>query len=233
MQTAVDGAEADPTVVVSNAAAPAELKVPYVITFDLTNDCEMLKEFHRDFGTKYNGWLNDDGSISVGWVNLLRYVIGQPAQQTILAIAQKYSWREIWNDEKVRAEFQNALQANLPAASKLRTNGKEFFTNFQVTVLKPDPMDDGLKGAIIAEQKAIADARAAEAKGVADARATEAKAKADIVAAQAQTELARQRALQQQAEIAGYPSAEDYLKAAAIAAGQNPYQPTYVVPQGG
>lgn len=40
-------------------------------------------------------------------------------------------------------------------------------------------------------------------------------------------------ALQKQAEIAGYPSAEDYLKAKAIESGQNPYQPSYVVPQAG
>ena len=57
--------------------------------------------------------------------------------------------------------------------------------------------------------------------------------KAEIAAAQAQTELARQRALQQAAEITGYPSVEDYLRAKAIEAGQNPYQPTYVVPQAG
>ncbi|WP_441958306.1 hypothetical protein [Mycolicibacterium houstonense] len=40
-------------------------------------------------------------------------------------------------------------------------------------------------------------------------------------------------ALQKQAEFAGYPSAEDYLKAKAIESGQNRYQPSYVVPQAG
>ena len=99
--------------------------------------------------------------------------------------------------------------------------------------MKPDPVDEGLKDAIIAEQKAIADARAAEAKGVADANAARAKAEADKATAQAQTELARQVALQKQAEIAGYPNVEAYLRALAIERGQNPYQPTYVVPQAG
>ncbi len=225
--------EAPPTIVVSNASAPAELQVPVVITFDLTTNCDMLMDFHRDFGTKYQGWLDDDGLVTTGWVNLLRYVIGQPAEQVLISVAQKYTWREIWNDEKVRIEFQNALRDALPGASKARTDGREFFTNFQVTVMKPDPVDEGLKEAIIAEQKAIADARAAEAKGVADANAARAKAEAEKTAAQAQTELARQQALQKQAEIAGYPSADDYLRAKAIEAGQNPYQPTYVVPQAG
>lgn len=226
-------AEAEPTTVVSNATAPAELLVPVVITFDLTTDCGMLMDFHRDFGTKYQGWLDDNGLVTTGWVNLLRYVIGQPAEQVLISVAQKYTWREIWNDERVRIEFQNALRDALPGASKARTDGREFFTNFQVTVMKPDPLDEGLKAAIIAEQKAIADARAAEAKGVADANAARSKAEAEKVAAQAQTELARQVALQKQAEIAGYPSADDYLRAKAIESGLNPYQPTYVVPQAG
>ena len=99
--------------------------------------------------------------------------------------------------------------------------------------MKPDPVDPGLKEAIIAEQQAIAQANAAKAKGVADAEAAKAKADAEVIAARAQTELARQLALQKQAEIAGYPSADDYLRAKAIEAGQNPYQPTYVVPQAG
>ena len=157
-------------------------------------------------------------------------MIGQPAEQTLISVAQKYPWREIWNDEKVRIEFQEALRNALPNVSKARTDGKEFFTNFQVTVMKPDPVDAGLKEAIIAEQKAIADARAAEAKGVADANAARAKAEADKAAAQAQTELARQVALQKQAEISGYPSVDDYLKSKAIEAGQNPYQPSYAAP---
>ena len=160
---------APPTIVVSNASAPAELQVPVVITFDLTTNCDMLMDFHRDFGTKYQGWLDDDGLVTTGWVNLLRYVIGQPAEQVLISVAQKYTWREIWNDEKVRIEFQNALRDALPGASKARTDGREFFTNFQVTVLNPDPVDEGLKEAIIAEQKAIADARAADVAKVARA----------------------------------------------------------------
>jgi len=227
------GAERGPYVVVSNAKAPAELLVPVSVTFDLTTDCEKLKSFHREFGTKYQGWLDDDGLPSEGWKQLLNYVVGQPLEQTLIRLSQKYTWQQIWNDEAIRAEFQNALQQELPNASKNRTNGEDYFSNFQVTVLKPEPSDEGLKEAIIAEQKAIADARATEAKGVADANAKKAATEAEILAAQAQTELARQRALQQSAEIAGYPSVDDYLRAKAIEAGQNPYQPTYVVPQAG
>ena len=70
------GSERGPYTVVSNREAPAELNVPVVVTMDLTNDCELLAEFHRNLGTKYNGWLNDDGSVSEGWLALLNYVVG-------------------------------------------------------------------------------------------------------------------------------------------------------------
>lgn len=209
-------AEAPPTVVVSSAEAPAELTVPVTVTFDLTKDCDKLKQFHRDFGTKYRGWLNDDGSVSQGWKDLLNYVIGQPLRNTLVSIAQKYSWRQIWNDEKVRTEFQQALTTTLPKVAQERTNGVDYFSNFAVTVMKPDVVNSDLKAAIVLEQNSIAQANAAKAKGVADAEATKAKADADVIAARAETELARQRALQQQAETAGFPTVEDYIRNKAV-----------------
>ncbi|SKT46504.1 membrane protease subunit, stomatin/prohibitin [Mycobacteroides abscessus] len=218
--TGADGSERKPYVVVSSAEAPAELKVPVVVTMDLTSDCDKLSQFHRDFGTKYQGWLNDDGTQSAGWVQLVNYVVGQPLEQTLTSVAQKFTWRQIWNDEKVRIEFQNALKNTLPGASKARTDGQEYFTNFQVTVMKPEPVDAALKDAINREQSSVADANAKKAA-----------ADAEVKAAQSQTEVARQKALQQQATIAGYPDIESYLRDQLIAKGGNPYQPTYVVPQ--
>ena len=215
--TGESGAEAPATVVVSSAEAPAELTVPVTVTFDLTTDCDALMEFHREFGVKYGGWLNDDGTVSEGWINLLRYVIGQPLENTLVSVAQKSPWRQIWNDEKVRVEFQNALRETLPKVSKERTNGKEYFTNFQVTVMKPDLVDQNLKASINAEQRAIADAARARSK-----------AEEEIAVAKKETEVARERALQKAAEIAGYPSVDDYLKEKLIEKGGNPYQPVIV-----
>lgn len=210
-------AERKPYVVVSNASAPAEMKVPVTVTFDLTNDCEKLKQFHRDFGTKYLP-NNDDVIVAddPGWINLLNYVIGQPLEQTLISISQKYEWRQIWNDESVRAEYVNALQKALPEQSKARTNNVDYFSNFRVTVGKPDPVDGGLKQAIVNEQNAIANARATEAQGVADANARKAKADADVTAAVAETKVAEQQAMTRAAEIKGFPDVESYLRAQCI-----------------
>lgn len=225
-------AERPPYIVVSNAKAPAEMKVPVTVTFDLTDNCEDLKQFHRDFGTKYLPTDEDQVIVdqNTGWISLLNYVVGQPLEQTLISISQKYEWRQIWNDEKVRGEYVGALQKLLPQEAKARTNGKEYFSNFRVTVGKPSPVDGNLTAAITNEQAAVANARAAEAKAVADAKATEAKgvadanarraqAEADVAAAQAETEVARQEALTRAAQIAGYPNPDAWLRAKCIEAG--------------
>ncbi len=211
--------------VVSNAKSPAEMKVPVTVTFDLTEDCEKLKQFHRDFGSKYLP--NDQDKVDVDktsqWVDLLNYVIGQPLEQTLIRISQKYEWRQIWNDEQVRGEYIAALQEALPKESAARTNNTDYFTNFRVTVGKPDPVDANLKAAITREQQAKADAQATESKGVADANARKAQAEADVEAAKAETAVAQQEALTRAAAIAGYPDPETYLRAKAIEAGITPW----------
>jgi hypothetical protein len=220
-----------PYVVVASAKAPAEMDVPVSVTFDLTQDCEKLKKFHSEFAAGYSGWLNDDGSESDGWKALVAHVIGQPLQDTLNGVAQQYGWQDIWNNEQVRTEFRQEIDKNLPAASKARTNGVEYFSNFQVTVLKPTPVNAGLKAAIEEQQRLVQVAQGIQAQGVAQANADKAKAEAEVAAAEAQTKAAVQKALAQQAEINGFGSVDAYLKWVCIKQNCNPYQPTYVVPQ--
>lgn len=219
-----------PYVVVASAKAPAEMDVPVSVTFDLTQDCDKLKKFYAEFAAGYSGTLNDDGTESDGWKALVNHVIGQPLQDALNGVAQKYPWQDIWNNEDVRNEFRLEIDKQLPAASKARTNGVEYFSNFQVTVLKPTPVNPELKNAIEAQQAAVQRAQALQAQGVAEANADKAKADAEVAAAEAQTKLAQQKALQQQAEIAGYPNIDAYLRALAIKQGLNPFQPQ-LVPQ--
>ncbi|GAA5159256.1 SPFH domain-containing protein [Ornithinimicrobium tianjinense] len=216
--TGGEGAERTPYVVVSNASAPAELTVPVVVTMDLTQDCDALMDFHRNMGTKYSAWMDSERQPSDGWTSLLNYAVGQPTEVTLVRLAQKYPWQEIWNDETIRAEFEKTLAAELPKRIQDRTGG-EYFTNIQVTVGKPDPVNDELKAAIAREQTAVAEANAKREA-----------ADADLAVAESETKVAKQRALQQQAEIEGYPSVEDYLRAQLIDQGGNPYQPTVVWP---
>lgn len=212
--------------VVSSNEAPANMLVPVVVTFSLTQDCNLLKKFHAEIATKYHGWINQDGTETEGWKKLVDYTVGQPLQATLLRVAQKYPWQKIWNDGTVVQEFQNALLAELPDATKNRTNGTEYFTGFQVQVFKPTPENPELVQAIEQQQASVQQAQAAQAKGVADAKAAEAKAEADTKAALAQTTLAQQQALQKEAEINAYGGIDGYLRHEAIEKGINPYQPT-------
>jgi hypothetical protein len=220
-----------PYIVVASAKAPAEMDVPVSVTFDLTQDCDKLKRFYSEFAAGYGGVLNDDGSESDGWKALVNHVIGQPLQDTLNGVAQNYPWQDIWNNEEVRTKFREEIDKNLPAASKARTNGVEYFSNFQVTVLKPTPVNQGLKDAIEEQQRVVQVAQAQQAKGVAEAAAAKAKADADVAAATAETQVALQNAIKQQAEINGYGSIDGYLRALCIKQNCNPFQPTYVVPQ--
>lgn len=214
------GSERKPYVVVSSKEAPAELNVPVTVTFDMTSNCDLLKKFHAQLGTKYSAWMVDDGNnglkTSQGWTDLLDFVVGQPTNNTLIRLSQTYTWQQIWNDDSVRTTFQQTLQKELPDAVKSRCDGETYFTNFQVVVGKPDPVDPKLKDAIAQQQTSVAQANAA--KQAADAQ---------VATAEAQTKVAQQEALQKQAEIAGYPSVEAYLQALAIEKGMNPFQPNY------
>jgi SPFH domain / Band 7 family len=207
------GAERGPYVVLSNSKDQAYMNVPLTVTFDLTTDCDKLKDFHRNYGTKYQAWLDDNGNTTSKWVELLQYVIGQPTEQTLLAVSQKYTYQQLWNDEAVRQEYKNALQIELPKQSAARTGGVEYFTNFQVTVGKPEPADERLRNARAAEQAAIAEASAAQTKATSDANARKAAAEAELAAAQAEVATKQAEANKRLAEIAGFGTGPDAVEA--------------------
>lgn len=194
----------------------AEMAIPVTLTFDLTTNCNDLKEFYTKYATKDNGWLNDKGESTDGWVKLLNYTISQPAQQAIIRITQKYPWQKVWNDEQVRAEYQKDLTTDLQKEAATRTGGKEFFTNFLVTVGKPYPTDDKLRQAVADQQSSQAQANAAQTKATADANARKAAAQASTDAANAEVAAKTAEANKQKAIIAGYgdgPAAvEAYLR---------------------
>lgn len=210
--TGSESSERGPFTVVSDDNA--ELKVPVSVTFNLTGDCDSLKEFYEKIGRKYDAGM-EDGRTNAGWRNMLDFVIGQPLDVTLDRVAQQYDWRKIWNDEAVRVEFENAVRDSLPAQVKNRAGG-DYFENFAVLVQKPDPVSEDLKNAIVAEQSGVAKANAAESQAVAQVRA-----------AQAQVAVAQAQAQARQAEIAGYGSAEAYNEAKMIERGLNPRQPSY------
>ena len=190
----------------------AEMGIPVTLTFDLTQNCDDLKEFYTKYATKDSGWLDDEGNSTPGWIKLLNYTISQPAQQAIIRITQKYPWQKVWNDEKVRTEYQNALTADLQKEAATRTGGKEYFTNFLVTVGKPYPTDQALRDAVAAQQSSQAQANATQTKATADANARKASAQADTDAANAEVAAKAAEANKQKAIMDGFGGPDNYLR---------------------
>jgi regulator of protease activity HflC (stomatin/prohibitin superfamily) len=220
--------DVDPYVAITSPEATAQMAVPVSVTMDFTRNCDALKKFYAEYASGYNGVLTDDGKESQGWRNLLGHVIGQPLQDTINRVLVKYPWKKVYNEQSVLNELREEIDKDLPAASRARTNGDTYFDHFQVTVLKPQPVDPNLKAAVDAQQVAVQQAQASQASGIAQAAANEAKANAEVAAAEAQARAEAQKALTKRAEISGYGSVDDYIKAMLAEKGVNPYQPQLV-----
>ena len=189
------------------------MKVPVTIQMDLTTDCDKLKQFHRDYGTKYSGWLNDDGTPSQGWKDLLTYVVSQPTEIALTAISRNYDYGQIWNEETVRVEYQKKLLEELPKESARRTGGVAYFENFRVDVLKPYPADERIRNAKSNEISAAAEANTKKITAEADANAREAAAKAEERANVAEAAAQRAEAAKKQAEITGFGTGPEAVDA--------------------
>jgi regulator of protease activity HflC (stomatin/prohibitin superfamily) len=222
--------DVDPYVAITSTKALAQMAVPVSVTFDLTTNCDALKKFYTRYASGYGGVLNDDGTESQGWRNLLNHVIGQPLQDTINRVVVQYPWQQVYSDQAVLNELRTELDKDLPAATAARTDGDTYFSHFQVTVLKPQPVDANLKAAIDNQQTQVQQAQASQAAGIAQAQADQAKADAEVAAAEAQAKAEAQKALALQAKIHGFGDVDAYLRSLAIEKGINPWQPQ-LVPQ--
>ncbi len=218
-----EGTEADPFRVVSDDNA--EMHVPLTISFTLTQNCDKLKEFHTELGNRFSAYMDGD-TTDEGWIEMLDYAMGVPADTLLDRVAQQYEWRDLWNDPETKTAVESQLENQLPGMISQQAGG-DFFEIQNVLMLKPEPVDRNLTRAINQEQSAVARANAVEQQ-----------ANAQVKAAKAQTQVAQERAKQKQAEIFGFmlpgmtpeEAVRAYNESQLISKGSNPYQPTYVVP---
>jgi regulator of protease activity HflC (stomatin/prohibitin superfamily) len=207
------GDDSPPITIVSKDGI--ELTVGGVANFLLNTDCEVLRKFHELIGNRYAAYM-EDGETSDGWRRMLGVYLGNPLNTAMDRAAQKYTWRELYNDPATKAAWEGEVLDSLPGLVDRQTDGEEdFFQSFALTIQKPDP-PQALKDAVTNEQTQVANARAREAQAL-----------ADRTAAEAQVAVAAAEARKVQEAIAGYGSADEYNKARAIERGINPYQPSY------
>lgn len=101
--TGVDGAERGPISVTDKDGVT--LQVPGVATFSLNDECGTLRRFHEEIGRKYSAY--DDE----GWLRMLSAYFGNPLEKAMDQASQRYTWRQMLQDEKVRIEWQNEVGA--------------------------------------------------------------------------------------------------------------------------
>jgi len=206
------GSDSDPFTIVSRDGI--EMSVGGVANFLLNTDCRTLQKFHELIGNRYRAYM-DGGDVSDGWLNMLNVYIGKPLDTAMDRAAQKYVWRDLYNNPATKAAWEKEVVEQLPILVDRQTDGEEdFFQNFALTISKPEP-PQSLKDAVTAEQTQVAQARAAQAK-----------AQADRLAAQAQIFVQRAEAakIAERIKVLGI---EGYLRTLAIEKGLNPWQPSY------
>ena len=197
-----------------------EMEIPVTVRFTLITDCDTLKEFYTGYIRRYGVEFDNDGTYNDAWLTLLRKLVRDPADATLDRIIQGYDWRKVWNDPATKVEIEKRLNDELSKDGSLLdvTAKGEFFEGVSVLIGNPRPRNAELAAAVALEQTNVAKAQSAEAQ----AKADRAKALAEVAVAQAE-------AAKKRAQIAGYGSVDNFLKAEAVANGLNPFQPTYVV----
>jgi hypothetical protein len=141
-------AEAGPINIVSKDNV--ELHIEGGLTFQLDTSCDpikigsvqykggMLEAFHERIGLKYKAYMDGD-NFSNGWIDALRFYMGKPLVNAMQTAAQKYDWRDLYNDPAVRVAFENEVKSVLPASVSAQTGGQDYFNNFNLIVQKPEP----------------------------------------------------------------------------------------------
>lgn len=191
-----------------------EMSVDGVAAFMLNTECQTLRKFHDLIGNRYAAYMDStDGNGSVGWLRMLSVYISKPLETAIDRAGQKYTYTDLYMDPTVKAQWERDVLAQLPDLVGRQIDGEEeFFTDFAITLQKPTPPEQ-VRAALVAQQEAVARAKAKEAEAAAQVKAAQ---------AQVQVERAEAAKIAERIKVLGR---DGYLKQYAIDKGLNPYQP--------
>lgn len=128
-----------------------EVDIPGYITFTLTNDCKLLREFHERIGLKYHAYDNDSG-----WQKFLGDYLDTPLQQAMNKAAQDApGWKQLYTETAVQQQFEQDVKDALPALVTSALGG-DYITINAVQITKPEvspELQDAIQQANVAEQE--------------------------------------------------------------------------------
>ena len=153
-----------------------EMSVDGVAAFLLNTDCKTLQKFHDLIGNRYAAYMDTtDGNGSAGWLQMLSVYISRPLETAIDRASQNYTYTELYTDPAVKAQWEQEVLEQMPELVGRQIDGEEeFFTDFAITLQKPVP-PESVKAALVAQQEAVARAKAKEAEAAAQVKAAQAQ----------------------------------------------------------
>jgi hypothetical protein len=154
-----DGADtdaADEVTVVSKDNVRLGVRVQ--VYFTLNRDKDELKSFHERIGLKTEAYEEQ------GWNDMLQSYFRPQIDRALSAVATNYGWAELYNNEKMKSQFQSAAAKEftrlLPAAvggdyfCGPGYNGSNDCGELSFTIQKPMPLDKGIIDGLEAKQRA-------------------------------------------------------------------------------
>ncbi len=151
--TGRDGSESGPITVKTNDSQ--EMAVPGFVTFELTQDCDKLREFHEQVGSKYRAFSTESGEESKGWRQFLNDYIAVPLNSSMDKAALRTDWRTLYSSAEAQTRFEEYVKASLPREVQAAI-GDDFLTIKAVSIETPMP-SEGLRKGLEAREQAKLD----------------------------------------------------------------------------
>jgi hypothetical protein len=156
--TGRSGAESKPIPVTDSTGQ--EVDIPGYVSFTLTSNCDLLREFHERFGLKYHAYAKGTASAAdmpEGFKDFLIDYLETPIQQSMNHASQDVEggWKALYTNTAVQQQFEQDVKNELPELVKSALGG-DYITINSVQITKPD-IEQSLKDAIternVAEQQ--------------------------------------------------------------------------------
>lgn len=209
------------------------------VNFGLVTDCKTLKKFHDTIGRTRKAYFNADGSYNSGWIDVMNYYISPAVISRMRTEVAKYNASELWPNTAKLTDIQATVQGDPASTNSLQyevdrlTEGDEqFYNRLTVNLYAIKPSEEFQQ---LYTERQQAQTKAETAKANETAQVAQARADGAVQVAQAKAKAAAERQSILAYKLSGMSMAQAvraYNEAQLIAAGGNPYQPSYMYPGG-
>lgn len=128
------------------------LSVEAAVRFELTSDCDTLRQFHEKIGLKTEAFTD------TGWATVLNNYFRSPLNRALTDATQGMNWQDIYSNPESKASWEKEVQKLLPQYINQAVGGS-YFEIQGVTLQKPTlppELENALKDAEVAAQQARA-----------------------------------------------------------------------------